>query len=96
MGIVGFVIGAVLTVILALSGSGDSDGSAVVFSLGALVFGFGLTTWATALLVGDAIEGALSGRSGWTREAAARAFSIVTVLGFGSMVGAIVGSGLGI
>ncbi len=87
----GFGGGAILTVALVAVGSPLADASASAFSLGTLFFGFGLATWATALWIGDALQ-AFFGRKGsnWNRENAARAFSIVTVLGVGGMLGAMV------
>ena len=86
----GFAGGAVLTVTFLVLGSPLAQASATAFSLGTLLFGFGLATWATALWIGRPLRALFARRgSSWNRENAARAFSIVTVLGVGGMLGSV-------
>ena len=88
VGLGGIGGGALVMVALFGVGFGTADASATAFSLGALVFGFGLTTWATSLLIGNALQVFLRSSSRWSRERAASAFSVLTALGLGAMVGA--------
>jgi hypothetical protein len=69
------------------------EASAVGFSLAALVFGFGLTTWATAVLLGESIGRvveATDSASDWTEAGARQAMSHLSALGGGGMAGAVV------
>lgn len=83
--------GALLTLALFLTGGEVRTASSTAFALGALVFGFGLTVWASTVWIGDAIEAYLAqavGDTDWSKERAGAAFSLLTVAGFGAMVGA--------
>ncbi|MFB6267814.1 MAG: hypothetical protein ABEI31_09165 [Halodesulfurarchaeum sp.] len=90
---VGLVAGAGGTVVLVLLGRSMLDASTLVFALAALVGGFGLTSWATTLWLGDVVEAVLreaEGDTGWTKGGANVAFSLLTALGGGGMVGVAV------
>jgi hypothetical protein len=90
------LVGCVLTgaSVIALSfAEGTRFASTQVFSLSALVFGFGLFGWASAALSGRTIEHAkrsLNVSSDWTEASARRAMARISGFGFGGMVGVMV------
>jgi hypothetical protein len=90
-------VGVALGVAVVLAGlfSGRSSMAAVdlAFAVAALGFGFGLTTWASMAMVGDALE-AMAGRLAVSEDFSAAgsraAMSVVTAACAGAMVGASV------
>ena len=61
------------------------------FAVGALVLGFGVTAWSTAIGLGETIEGVqayMDVSSGWTEASAREAFFVLSWAGFGWVVGA--------
>lgn len=65
------------------------------FALGALVLGFGVTAWSSAVGLGRTIEGMqdrLDVSSDWTEASAREAFFVVSWTGTGWVVAATVGS----
>lgn len=65
------------------------------FALGALVLGFGVTAWSTAVGLGQTIEGMrdrLEVSSGWTEAGAREAFFVLSWTGVGWVVAAAVSS----
>lgn len=78
------------TGIVFLSLVGTHFGSEEVFSLAALVFGFGLFGWSSAALSGRAIENAkrhLDISPSWTETKARRAMARIGGFGAGGMAG---------
>lgn len=66
-----------------------------VFSIAALIFGFGLLGWSGSAMMGRSIETAqehLDTDSDWTEASSRRAMARITAFGIGGMVGAIVGT----
>jgi len=87
---VGTVLSASLLVVTSPKGATDT-----AFALGALVLGFGVTAWSTAVGLGRTIEGMqeqLDVRSGWTEASAREAFFVLSWTGAGWMVAAAVAS----
>jgi hypothetical protein len=87
---VGAVIGVALSVALLFIASpkGATD---TVFALGALILGFGVTAWSTAVGLGRSIEGTqerLDVSSGWTEASARQAFFVLSWAGAGWVVAA--------
>ncbi|SDX85570.1 hypothetical protein SAMN04487946_103125 [Halobellus clavatus] len=65
------------------------------FALGALVFGFGIATWAGTVGFGSsvaAVQERLGGHSGWTQEGARQAFAVLTWIGVGWSATAVAAS----
>lgn len=65
------------------------------FALGALVLGFGVTAWSTAVGLGQTIEGMrdrLEVRSDWTEAGAREAFFVLSWTGVGWIVAAAISS----
>ena len=65
------------------------------FALGALIMGFGITAWSTAVGIGETIEGVttqLAISSGWTKSGARAAFFVLSWLGVGWATAAAVAS----
>ncbi len=87
---VGTVLSASLLVVASPKGATDT-----AFALGALVLGFGVTAWSTAVGLGRTIEGMqeqLDVRSGWTEASAREAFFVLSWTGAGWMLAAAVAS----
>lgn len=66
-----------------------------VFSLAALVFGFGLLGWSGSAMFGRAVETTqeyMETGSEWTEESSRRAMARILGFGLGGMTGAIVGT----
>ncbi|MDF9744045.1 DUF7268 family protein [Natrinema salsiterrestre] len=87
-------VGAVLGTAVSLglltvwSARGATD---TAFALGALVLGFGVTAWSTAVGLGRTIEGMqdrLDVSSGWTEASAREAFFVISWTGAGWVVAA--------
>ncbi|MFA1611449.1 DUF7268 family protein [Halobellus rubicundus] len=82
-------VGAALGVVVAgalLPLSGPKAATDTSFALGALVFGFGVATWAGTVGFGEslgAVQDRLGGHSGWTQEGARQAFAVLTWVGVG-------------
>lgn len=87
----GAVGGGGLVLVLVVAGWSRSNASAVAFSLAAIVFGFGLTVWATTLLLGESLAGmhATLDRD-WNAADTRRAMAILTIIGAIGMVSASV------
>ncbi|WP_211194940.1 DUF7268 family protein [Halorhabdus amylolytica] len=84
---VGVVVSLALVSIDTPKGATDT-----AFALGALVFGFGLTTWAGAVGLGETIERMheyADTTSRWTEAGARRAFATLTWFGSGWLFGAV-------
>ncbi|WP_210408938.1 DUF7268 family protein [Halorhabdus rudnickae] len=82
-------IGASLALLAVDTPKGATD---TAFALGALIFGFGLTTWAGAVGLGETIERMheyADTDSGWTEAGARRAFATLTWFGSGWLFGAV-------
>ena len=89
----GIVLGAGGVLLAALAGVPARDANGVVFPLGAMAFGFGMATWASALLYGTTLErGARKSKvsQDFSSERAADAMALLMVVGFGGMVGGTV------
>lgn len=91
---VGGAIGTVLSLSLLVvwSPKGATD---TAFALGALVLGFGVTAWSTAVGLGRTIEGMqeqLDVSSGWTEASAREAFFVLSWTGVGWIVAAALAS----
>lgn len=87
-------VGAAVGVALSLAGllvwspKGATD---TAFALGALVLGFGVLAWSTAVGLGRTIEGMqeqLDVSSGWTEASAREAFFVLSWTGAGWVVAA--------
>jgi hypothetical protein len=90
--LVGIAIGLVLPPGFVLAGDRVAVASSTGFALGALVLGFGLTIWATTVWMGDVFETFLRttvGDTEWSKEGGAVAFSLITALGVGMMLGSV-------
>lgn len=89
--LLGAVVGGGLVVAFVVAGWSRNDASAVAFSLAALVFGFGLTVWASTLLLGESLTGmhATLDRD-WSGADTRQAMAILTVCGAAGMVSASV------
>lgn len=89
----GIVLGAGGVLLAVLAGVPARDANGVVFPLGAMAFGFGMATWASALLYGTTLErGARRSKvsEDFSSERAADAMGLLMVVGFGGMVGGTV------
>lgn len=91
---VGAVLGAAISLglLTVWSARGATD---TAFALGALVLGFGVTAWSTAVGLGRTIEGMhdhLDVNSGWTEASAREAFFVVSWTGAGWVVAAAASS----
>lgn len=90
--VLGLLAGGTIAIGLVATGSTVQDSSSTAFALGALVMGFGLTTWATSIWLGDVLETFLvttETGSDWTKADAVTAFSVITMVGGGAMVGSV-------
>lgn len=88
-GAVGVLVGGLGVAFLAIS-TDLSVASAQVFSLGALVCGFGVLGWSGSALVGRSIEGMqrhLDVATGWTERDSRRAMARLSGFGAGAMAG---------
>ncbi|WP_122089168.1 DUF7268 family protein [Halalkalicoccus subterraneus] len=87
----GAIGGGGLVIVFVVAGWSRSDASAVAFSLAALVFGFGLTVWASTLLLGESLAGmhATLDRD-WNAADTQWAMAILTIVGAAGMVSASV------
>ena len=86
----GFGLGVTGVVLPAAAGVPASDANGLVFPLAALLFGFGLATWASALLYGSTIDRQPGGRGRGddrTSEGVAESMGVLTLFGLGGMVG---------
>ena len=89
---VGIVASSVFQIGLVIVGYDVATASSLSFSIGALLLGFGMTVWATTVWIGDAFGAFLSLKVDdrtWSKRDAAAAFSIITVFGFGAMIGSV-------
>lgn len=80
--------GVSLALLSVWSPKGATD---TAFALGALVLGFGVTAWSSAVGMGRTIErmkGRLNVSSGWTEASAREAFFVVSWTGAGWVVAA--------
>jgi hypothetical protein len=87
---VGAAIGVTLSVGL-LAVSSPKGATDTAFALGALVLGFGVLAWSSAVGLGRTIEGMqeqLDVSSGWTEAGARRAFFVLSWTGTGWVVAA--------
>lgn len=88
-GAVGILVGGLGIAFLTIS-TALSVASAQVFSLGALVCGFGVLGWSGSALVGRSIEGMqrrLDIATGWSERDSRRAMARLTGFGAGVMIG---------
>ena len=88
----GIVASTVFESGLVVVGYDVATASSLSFSIGALLLGFGMTVWATTVWIGDAFGAFLSlsvDDRTWSKRDAAAAFSIITVVGFGAMIGSV-------
>jgi hypothetical protein len=88
---VGFAGGAVGVPLFLVVGWSVRNASELVFALGALAFGFGLTSWASAILLGGTLDEAseqLDLDRRWTSADSRNAMSVITAFGAAAMVGA--------
>jgi hypothetical protein len=86
----GFVAAAIAVLAGVAIGRPVRDVNTLVFSLGALVFGFGLSSWASALLLGNSLDMTASLADldrDWSSADIADAMSLLTAFGAGVMVG---------
>lgn len=91
----GAVSGSGLTIVLAIIGQSQSEASAVAFSLAALVFGFGLTVWASTLLLSESLRGMHAALDrDWNATNTRQAMAVLTVFGAAGMIGASVATTL--
>lgn len=91
---VGAVLGAVVSLAL-LTVWTSRTATDTAFALGALVLGFGVTAWSTAVGLGRTIEGMqdhLDVSSGWTEASAREAFFVLSWTGAGWVVAAAASS----
>lgn len=89
--LLGAVVGGGLVVVFVVAGWSRSDASAVAFSLAALVFGFGLTVWASTLLLGESLAGMHATLDhDWKAADTRQAMAILTIIGASGMVSASV------
>jgi hypothetical protein len=91
---IGAVLGAAVSLglLTVWSARGATD---TAFALGALVLGFGVTAWSTAVGLGRTIEGMqdrLDVSAGWTEASAREAFFVVSWTGAGWVVAAAAAS----
>jgi hypothetical protein len=89
---VGSALGTVATLAL-LAVTSPKGATDTGFALGALVLGFGVTTWAGAVGLGRTIEGVrgeLGISSTWTQAGARQAFTVLSWTGAGWMLAAVV------
>ena len=89
-GAIGGIVSLGLLTVFTPKGATDTS-----FALGALVFGFGLTAWSTAVGLGETISGLRSQMdvsSGWTEAGAREAFFVLSWTGAGWMVAAAITS----
>ncbi|WP_222917782.1 hypothetical protein [Natrinema sp. SYSU A 869] len=87
---VGAVLGAVISLGLLVVWT-PRAATDTAFALGALVLGFGVTAWSTAVGLGRTIEGMqdhLDVSSGWTEASAREAFFVVSWTGAGWVIAA--------
>jgi hypothetical protein len=94
----GAVLGLFSLPVAVAAGYTPRDASGLVFSLGALAFGFGLLGWSGSILVGDAVEirnARLGKTSDWTEAKSRRAMARIGGFGFGVMLGSAIVSALG-
>ncbi|WP_323173974.1 hypothetical protein [Natrialba sp. PRR66] len=87
---VGAALGTVISLVLASIWT-PRTGTDTAFALGALVLGFGVTAWSTAVGMGRTIEGMrdrLDVSSDWTEASAREAFFVVSWTGAGWVVAA--------
>ncbi|MFC6764862.1 DUF7268 family protein [Natrinema soli] len=90
--VVGAVLGTVVSLAL-LTVWTSRTATDTAFALGALVLGFGVTAWSTAVGLGRTIEGMqdhLDVSSGWTEASAREAFFVLSWTGAGWAVAAAV------
>ncbi len=81
-------VAASLALLAVTTPKGATD---TAFALGALVLGFGVTAWSTAVGLGATIEGVrsyLDVSSGWTEAGAREAFFVLSWVGAGWAVAA--------
>lgn len=91
----GLLAGALGVVVVALLAGDVTLASEQVFSLAALVFGFGLLGWSGSAMFGRAVETTqeyMETGSNWTEASSRRAMARVLGFGLGGMVGAIIGT----
>ncbi|PCR91499.1 DUF7268 family protein [Natrinema ejinorense] len=89
-GVVGVAVSLALLTIWSPRAATDT-----AFALGALVLGFGVTAWSTAVGLGRTIEGMkdrLEVSSGWTEAGAREAFFVLSWVGAGWVVAAAASS----
>lgn len=90
---VGLAAGTVGVAVGVAGGWSAREASEVVFSLGAVAFGFGLASWASAILMGGTLDSAaeqLDVERRWTSAESRDAMSVVAMFGVAAMVGASV------
>ena len=88
---VGAALGTLVTLAL-LAVTSPKGATDTGFALGALVLGFGVTTWAGAVGLGRTIEGVrgeLDISPAWTQKGARQAFTVLSWTGGGWMLAAI-------
>jgi len=94
---IGVVAGALLAFGFVTTGSSVHVASETAFSIGALVFGFAIAVWATTVWIGDAFAAYLEiavGDTEWSKQSAGAAFSLLSALGLGAMVGSSLATAL--
>ena len=89
----GLLVGALGVAVVALLAGDVVFASEQVFSLAALVFGFGLLGWSGSAMMGRAVETMsqhLRSGSDWTEADSRRAMARILGFGLGAMAGVIV------
>ncbi|ADJ13879.1 DUF7268 family protein [Halalkalicoccus jeotgali] len=87
--LLGAVVGGGLVIVFIIAGWSRGDASDVAFSLSALVFGFGLTVWASTVLLSESLAGMHTTLDReWSAADTRRAMAVLTVLGAAGMVSA--------
>ena len=92
-GAVGLALGVFGTLVVATTGADGRGASTLVFSLGALAFGFALLGWSGSVAAGRSIEATqahLDTDTGWTESGSRRAMARIGGFGAGVMIGASV------
>lgn len=92
LAVLGIVLGAGGVLALVAAGRNARVVSAIVFSLAALVFGFGLSAWAGTLLLGESFErvhAMLDVDADWTAADSRQAMAVLAAVGGGAMVGVV-------
>ena len=83
-------LGGLAVLVVASAGRSTGDAGDLVFAVGALAFGFGLTTWATFVMIGDVLESlseSLAVSEDFSAAGSQAAMALLAALGAGVMVG---------